>query len=324
MDTSKINPILFCDSSEEDKKIVPNFNYFKSDKAVIPTDGSTEEERPAKKRGRPKKDQSQSNGVYVPSEGSSNLQQYQSNDSYMDTYNETNMLLKGAIVQIDTLASEIKTDIDSVRSSKTLKNKYRYITDMTGTTGSLIGAKVSAIKELNASITNAHNLDLKRAKDLSTMKAQDEQNDDKRIMDLYSAFVNTPTSSGAILGPSIQDTTLMGINGIVRADATPAGMGMDMGYSNYLNNLSPEQNRMRMESDPNVETVVVFNQDTGQRAFDVIDKNTGQSIPNYTRPDSFLLEDTSIDISRGIARNTQLDQTYKLVVIGSNPNITEY
>ena len=88
--------------------------------------------------------------------------------------------------------------------------------------------------------------------------------------------------------------------------------------------LTPEQNRMRMESNPNIQTVVRYDQSTGQRSFDVIDTSTGMSVPNYPRPDNFLLEDTTIDIHSGIARNRNVNNVWPLILVGSNNFVTEY
>ena len=70
-------------------------------------------------------------------------------------------------------------------------------------------------------------------------------------------------------------------------------------------------------------TVVKFNQSNGQRFFDVIDKTNGASIPNYPRPDAFLLENTAIDIHAMSARNKNLDTVWPLVLIGEG-DISEY
>jgi hypothetical protein len=87
--------------------------------------------------------------------------------------------------------------------------------------------------------------------------------------------------------------------------------------------LTPEQVRMRMENNPNIMAVVKFNQSTGQRYFDVIDTTNGQSIPNYPRPDAFLLENTTIDIHSMSARNKNIDTVWPLILIGDG-DVSEY
>lgn len=233
--------------------------------------------------------------------------------NYASSYAETNNLIRGAIIQADELASEVKQDIDKIRSSSTMKGKYTYLTNLTSTASALISTKITAIRELNSTITQAHNLELNRLKALKL--DQKQENDDMRMMDIYSAFVNTPvgTYNGTPIAPSIQDLTL----GVNSGNSNIAGV--EMSNPNASNRpLTAEQNRMRMESNPNIETVVRYDQSTGMRAFDVIDKSTGMSIPNYPRPDNFLLEDTTIDVNMGIARNRNVNSVWPLLIEGSN------
>lgn len=244
------------------------------------------------------------------------LPMYQSNQSYKETYNETNGLLRSSIGQIDQLQSELKGELDSIRASKTLKKKYDYISMLGSTAASLINTKVSVIKEMNKVITDSHNLDLKRMKDLKV--AENQVDDDKRIMDMYQAFVSTPVGNGAALGPNMTDITLMtGINNMVRAD-----LGSDT-YTTYSQNISPSQNMMRLEQNPDIKTVVVYDASTGRRWFDVMNIKTGESVPNVNKPDAMFLEDTTLDVRNGVARNTNLDLTYPLIVL-NNSNMTEY
>ena len=238
---------------------------------------------------------------------------------YARSYNETNNLIRGAIMQADELSSEVKQDIDAVRASKTLKNKYTYITNLTASASSLLTTKISAIKELNSTITQAHNLELNRMKALKLDKA--DENDDMRMMDLYSSFVNTPVGVyNPNSAPTIQDITL-GVNGV---NPAVGAVEMNAGTINNGQPLTPEQNRMRMESNPNIQVVVRYDQATGQRCFDVVDKSTGMSVPNYPRPDGFLLEDTTIDVHTGIARNRNINAVWPLLIEGSTMPINEY
>ena len=232
--------------------------------------------------------------------------------NYHTSYSETNNLLRGAIVQADEMSAAIKGDIDEIRSSKTIKGKYTYLTNLTASASSLLSTKISAIKELNSTITQAHNLNLNRFKTLKMDKS--EVNDDMKMMDIYSAFVNTPVGVYTPPAPSIQDITL----GVNNPTGGVAGVEMVATNGSPVAGLSPEQSRMRMESNPNIQTVVRYNQATGQRCFDVIDTATGISIPNYPRPDNFLLEDTTIDIHTQIARNRNINQVWPLILDGNN------
>lgn len=235
---------------------------------------------------------------------------------YARSYAETNNLIRGAIMQADELSASIKEDIESVRSSKTLKNKYTYVTNLTASASSLLTTKIAAIKELNSTITQTHNLELNRLKALKLNESA--ENDDMRMMDLYSSFINTPIGAYNPNAPTIQDITL-GVNG-----ANPSVSSVEMVAPVSGGNLTPEQNRMRMEANPNIQVVVRYDQASGQRFFDVIDKVSGASVPNYPRPDNFLLEDTTIDIHTGIARNRNINTVWPLIVEGRDVPINEY
>ena len=301
--------------ASSDGDIGVNFSFFTSDDAKIPVDSKPESKSSKKKTSKPKV---VVNGEVMPNAPLANPipGANVAEVDYARSYSETNNLIRGAILQADELSSEIKQDIDAVRSSKTLKNKYTYITNLTASAGSLLSTKIAAIKELNSTITQAHNLELNR---LKTLKLNENaENDDMRMMDIYSAFINTPVGTYTPAAPNIQDITL-GIN-------SPTGnvSGIEMVVPTQAQNLTPEQNRMRMESNPNIQTVVRYDQSTGQRCFDVIDKMSGASVPNYPRPDNFLLEDTTIDVHAGIARNRNVNTVWPLVVNGSNSFINEY
>lgn len=237
-------------------------------------------------------------------------------EDYAASYNETNNIIKSAIAQADELSYEIKQDIDSVRSSKTIKNKYTYLTNLTASASALINTKIAAIRELNSSITNAHRFELDRLKALKA-DARDDNNDAK-MMDLYSAFLNAPVGTyNPPISPNVQELNV-GVN-----DPSANINTIEMiGGNAAPGSLSPEQTRMRMEGNPNIKTVVVFDQETGNRYFDVLDEN-GKSIPNYPRPDQFLLDDTTLDTASGVARNRNINQCWPLVITGSG-NIMEY
>ena len=236
-----------------------------------------------------------------------------SDNSYLQSFGKTNAMLETAIAQADQLSAEVKEDIDTIRASKTLKNKYTYITNLTASSASLISTKIAAIKEINSTISQSHKLELDRAK--SIRDSEKDQTDDARMMDLYKAFVNTPVGTYTSPNiPSISDMTM--------APGTNNVLSVAMGEIPE-SQLTPEQVRMRMENNPNIMTVVKFDQSTGQRFFDVIDRTNGASIPNYPRPDPFLLDNTNIDIHAMSARNKDLDTVWPLILIG-NGDISEY
>lgn len=293
----------------DDNDIGVNFSFFTSeDAASIATIDNTPTEK--KKKSKAKTIE------VIPSIHEANAKPGVIDVDYSSTYGETTSLLRGAIIQADQMAGEIQEDLDAVRGSKTLKGKYTYITNLTSAKASILSTKIAAIREMNSSITQSHNLELNRMKALKL--DQKNENDDMRIMDIYSAFVNQPVGVYAPPTANIQDLTL-GVN-----SPNGAVSGVEMISPSHASTLTPEQNRMRMESNPNIQTVVRYDQSTGQRSFDVIDTSTGMSVPNYPRPDNFLLEDTTIDIHSGIARNRNVNNVWPLILVGSNSFVTEY
>ena len=158
---------------------------------------------------------------------------------------------------------------------------------------------------------------MKRMKELKT--TLNEKDDDKQIMDMYNAFISTPMGSyNPMNAPSAVDMISPSPANMVRMDmASNTG---DVQYDNYINNLSPTQHMMLLENNPNIETVVVYDQNTGNRWFDVQDVTTGQSIPNTDRPDEMLVNDCIIDLNNGVARNSNLGVSYRLVLAGGNNN----
>ena len=271
-----------------------------------------------RKRGRPRKNpidntpttQTQSNEqVFVPL--------CQSNDPYEDSYAETNHMLRESIGQINVLSNDVQSEIENIRKSKTLKGKYKYISDLCATASTLVSTKISAIREMNATTTNCHKLEIQRLKDVKAAQQQAQQDDDKYMADLYNAYINTPINAGGnpLLAMNASNTIN---NQAVITGGTPVmgGLNEEQEYQNFINNITPEQNRMLLDGNPNIETVVVYDPNTGAKSFDVIDVTTGIPVQNYPRPDAMLLDDTTIDFSSGIASNTNLGQNWKVVTLG--------
>lgn len=301
-------PIIYNDN---EKQSLINLDFMIGDKG-IPIVSSDEEPPVKKKRGRPRKKDSDdtivintNNAQVLNNNQNQPLSMVQSTAPYLDTYKETNDMLNNVIAQIDGYSMSIAQDLNNIRASKTLKKKYDYITELTSTGGQLIGNKITAIRELNKTITDSHNLELKRLKDVAAVNASGDS-DEKYIMDMYNAFIHTPTGNNFSLGPS--QMSLQSASSTF--NTIPVGNSLGGDYA-----ITPEQNRMRMEGNPNIKTVLVLNATTGERYFDVIDVTTGNSIPNMPKPDPMFLEDTVPYPNEGVARNTNLDITYPLVVI---------
>ena len=285
---------------------------------IIPKEEVEIIEPEKRKRGRPRKNpidntpttQTQSNEqVFVPL--------CQSNDPYEDSYAETNHMLRESIGQINVLSNDVQSEIENIRKSKTLKGKYKYISDLCATASTLVSTKISAIREMNATTTNCHKLEIQRLKDVKAAQQQAQQDDDKYMADLYNAYINTPINAGGnpLLAMNASNTIN---NQAVITGGTPVmgGLNEEQEYQNFINNITPEQNRMLLDGNPNIETVVVYDPNTGAKSFDVIDVTTGIPVQNYPRPDAMLLDDTTIDFSSGIASNTNLGQNWKVVTLG--------
>lgn len=239
----------------------------------------------------------------------------------ISSYYETSMMLANAMQQIDTVANDIKQELDTVRTSRTLHNKYNTVVGLASNLSDLFEAKVGAIKELNNCITKSNDLDYKRAKDRKD--AEGAANDDKRIMDLYTAFVKNPmanSSMSSALGPTASDN-LYNIDMVKVADQPVGSFNPDKNFTNYVANMTPEQNAMLYEQNPNIKQCVVFDSSTGNKWFQVMNTETGQVIPNAPVHDSMFMSDTTIDIKNHIAKNINLNETYPLVII--NDDITK-
>lgn len=241
--------------------------------------------------------------------------------STISSYDETNHLLRQTIGEIDVITVDIKEELDKVKASKTMKSKYNYISQLSGNIGVMLSTKVAAIRELNSSIKNSNELDYKRQKDMNTLN---DQNNDLAIQNLYNAFISNPANQGGagmnILGPSTQDMSVAGSTSIVRATENT----LDDAYNSFKSNMSPEVNRMILESNPNIKDVVVYDQATGNKYFDVIDVTTNQSVPNVPIRDAMFLEDCTIDTRNRIARNINLNETYPLIILNEGKPFGEY
>ena len=276
------------------------------------------------KRGRKKKEETTTNqqqlAIPIPS---SSMSYVQENIPYASAYVDTNKQLDDSIAQLDILSGELFSELQNVKNSKTLKNKYGYMNDMTSTMANLISTKISAIREKNKSINDANHLELNRIKELKT--SANAEDDNTRIANLYDAFINTPVGVGPrpSLAPSIQDMVM------------PQSSPSDVSYFNiggmndqqiWEANLSPSENRMVLDAKGLIDTVVMYDEATGNRWFEVIDKTTGQSMANVEKPDSTYIYELDINVRNGYAKDSNINKTYPLIVINSenNQNLNKY
>lgn len=262
-----------------------------------------------KKRGR--KPASQNNEVQVVQ---SNTNLMNTNTPYINSYTENTEALKGLICQTDIIAGQLKTMMDGIINSKTMKNKFFNAANCGSTINSLLSTKLSAIKELNKTTYDCHNLEAKRAQAVKAAE-QAVANDDKYIQDLYSAFINTPINQQV---PMANNINIGSSNVIANSQYAPANNINDgqASYQQFTQNLTPEQNRMILGDNPNIETVVIYNETTGESRFDVIDTNTGMRVPNFPLPDQCMLDGIKINKITGIASNTNFNESWKLIIEG--------
>lgn len=238
------------------------------------------------------------------------------NEPFTKKYEETTGMLRGAIAQVDSTLAELQGDVRQIRASKTLKRKYDYLSMMQGTMGQFINTKVTALRELNNTITKCNEFEMKRAKELQAMKVS-QANDDKAMMDLYNAFISMPTSSGmSPLGPSLQNISMSGapgVNGIVTNNR-----GTDDGFGDYISRMSPSQKLMMYEDDPDVKQVVMYDESSGSKWFEIMNVRTGEVIEGVNKHDMMFMEDTQLDLDNNIARNINIGESYPIIRIGKS------
>lgn len=234
------------------------------------------------------------------------------NTPYETKYQETTGLLKVAIGQLDGILNDTLVDSRELRASKTLKRKYDLLSLLNSNASNIIGNKISAVREINSTISKCNELELRRMKELNFAAAND--NSDKKIMDMYNAFVTMPVGDPSNNAQSLQYISNAISSGNV-VTSTISG-GDDVAYQQYLGNMNPAQKLNMYESDPNVKQVVVYNQETGAKYFEVMNMATGEVIPGVDKHDSMFLEDVTFDWENKIARNINIGETFPLVVVG--------
>ena len=256
---------------------------------------------------------------------------------YSDTYMDTNALLHQTIGQLDVVAAEMKDELDKIVKSRTIKGRYMAMGNVSKSLSDMLSTKVQAIKELNNSIKAVNDMEYRRAKDNRSFES--EQGDDKAIMDLYNAFVQAPVSANipstgpySLIGPNINDVMFganqlpAGSNEVIASDGSIITYDTNQSqqnsmFNNYMSNLTPEQNAMINEG--KTETVVVYDKAAGAKSFEVVDSKTMQPVPNMPVPDPMFLADVTVDVRRKVARNTNLNQVYKVITVNDD-TVSEY
>ena len=310
--TSTLKPIEIETPVEEktDSAAGPDFSYFMNNKVVLPITGDPVDV-PDSSKPKQKKRKTSLTGVVTENDVETNEF---GEIPYEKKYEETTNLLKTSVAQLDAGLMELQNDVNQIRASKTLKRKYDYLSMLQGTMGQYIGTKVSALREINSTITKCNELELKRAKELHAQ--QGEENIDKKVMDMYSAFISMPTDGGSPLGPTVNQLTYSpSITGAM-TNVITGETSEEAGYQNYLNNMSPSQRLSLYENDPNVQQVVVYDNRTNTKRFEVMNIATGEIIPNVDKRDMMFMDDTVIDLENHVARNINLNETYPVIEVG--------
>lgn len=243
---------------------------------------------------------------------STNSREIVENTVYADTYSDTNSMTLGIIGQTDELLRDCKQELDMIRSQRNLKGRYHYMNATVSTMGALLATKLQAIKEINSTIKTVNDNEYRRFKD---MRAMEQGDDNKAIMDAYSAFISAPVGAPEYHLPGTAALT-GALNGVVPADYPAAvQQNMDAGMANYLAHLTPEQNAMLLDNNNDIEEVIVYDQATGSKQFQWMNTRTHQPVPNMPSSSNLTIQDYTIDPKLGIAKNINLNDIKKVVVL---------
>jgi hypothetical protein len=278
-------------------------------------DGVVKEEQPKRKRGpgRPPNNSSTVNTYTNENRGSKETLDKKYEKGYIDNAK----LLYSAIAQTESMYNNIDDELSKFRENKSYggRNRIMYMSNYMNTQVGLINTKITAVRELNSVRNKINDLVLKKEQ---MMKDTNEENSDKSIMDAYYALVNAPRyglpSVKQNLPPASINTGSFSTS-VVRGPMVQSEE--DISFQEYQNNLTPVQKKMIADKDPNIKTVVVYDQTSGNKWFDVIDVTTGKSIPGIQRPAEFLLDNMRIDIRNGLGVNSNTNMTFPLVLLGT-------
>jgi len=259
----------------------------------------------------------------------SSMSYIQQNIPYQNAYSDTNKQLDETISQLNILSVDAMNDLQLMRSNKTLKNKYMTIGNLIEQNVSIINAKLNAIKEKNKVINDINNLEIKRLKDLKIDTSQEDS--DLKIANMYHAFINTPiganiqggTMSGGItsaLGPS-QNAMLM--YGTPQQNLNYGIIGEQMDGNMNLDSMTPAQRRMLLQAQNIMETVVVYDENTGNRRYAAIDKNSGQEIPGVELPNAETIYELDLNTYTKTAKDASRNIVYP-VIINNSGSINMY
>ena len=297
--------------------------------ALVPVDSAN---TTPKKRGpgRPPKDSYNNANVYTDPNGIITTKKSHSPESqYEKAYKTNSNLLYGVVAQADNIYQNIETELVDLRNhpAKGGKNRHQTMSEYMNTQVGLLNTKITAIREIDGIRHKINEFVLKK---MQLDKDSVDENSDKVVMDAYYALVNasnyglpqfnSPLSATSInTGINLDGQRLQTNNIIPSSEIIPANVdnSVDQSFEQYKANLTPVQRKMILDNDPNIKTVVVYDQSSGRKYFDVINVQTGQSVPGVTRPGDFLLDNMRIDARNGIAVNSNINQSFPLVIVGN-------
>lgn len=297
-----------------------NFSGLIGNKVTVPAVPISEQvvtETTSKKKRKAKKTEGgelvvDTSSTEIVDPSSTNSREIVENTVYADTYADTNSMTLGIIGQTDELLRDCKQELDMIRSQRNLKGRYHYMNATVTTMGSLLSTKLQAIKEINSTIKTVNDNEYRRFKD---MRAMEQGDDNKAIMDAYTAFISAPVGAPEYHLPGTAALT-GGLNGVVPAEYPAAvQQNMDAGMANYLARLTPEQNAMLLDNNKDIEEVIVYDQATGSKQFQWMNTRTHEVVPNMPSSSNLTIQDYNIDPKLGIAKNINLNDIKKVVVL---------
>ena len=236
---------------------------------------------------------------------------------YITSYEKTQNMLDETIKEIDLASAEIRQDIDDIRNSKTMKSKYTYLANLQSARATILGQRLSAIKEINATITKAHDLDAKRDKEYRAAR-MNEQDDVAAMEKLYDSFVNTPVGriDGQLVNPltvNTQNLTLANPNMMV-SSILQLQQSQDR-LENFVNNMTEEQAIMFIEDNPAIEEVVLYNPNTGESKFSYYDFSINQPVTIARAKDiTMFIDGLTFNWDTLTARSRDLGHDFKIII----------
>ena len=236
---------------------------------------------------------------------------------YITSYEKTQNMLDETIKEIDLASAEIRQDIDDIRNSKTMKSKYTYLANLQSARATILGQRLSAIKEINATITKAHDLDAKRDKEYRAAR-MNEQDDVAAMEKLYDSFVNTPVGriDGQLVNPltvNTQNLTLANPNMMV-SSILQLQQSQDR-LENFVNNMTEEQAIMFIEDNPAIEEVVLYNPNTGDSKFSYYDFSINQPVTIARAKDiTMFIDGLTFNWDTLTARSRDLGRDFKIII----------